>query len=108
MSENDLRVSLLQHTLFPWFKSVSRSTRITLTSRVVSRMEFEFATTIVDEASAHILVPTIDLSDKHLDYLLSRSPVFYNPRMKMNRDMAVLALRVFGRGRRKAYRSASL
>lgn len=79
-------------------KSVSRSTRITLTSRVVSRMEFEFATTVVDEASAHILVPTIGPSDKHLDYLLSRSPVFYNPRMKMNRDMAVLALRVFGRG----------
>ena len=61
-------------------------------------MEFDFATKNLSEGSAHLLVPEIgDTSTAYLDHLLSIAPVFYNPRMKLNRDLAVLALQVYQR-----------
>jgi len=66
-------------------------------------MEFDFAVKTLNEGSAQLLVPQIgDTSAAYLDHLLSRAPVFYNPRMKLNRDIAVLALQVYQRrsGRR--------
>ena len=66
-------------------------------------MGFGFATRVVEEGSARFLAPEIgDVSAAHIDHLLSRAPVFYNPRMKLNRDVAVLALQVYQRrlGRR--------
>jgi len=61
-------------------------------------MEFDFATKTLVEGSAHLLVPEIgDMSSGHIDHLLSVAPVFYNPRMKLNRDIAVLALQVYQR-----------
>ena len=66
-------------------------------------MGFGFATRVVEEGSARFLAPEIgDASAAHIDHLLSRAPVFYNPRMKLNRDVAVLALQVYQRrlGRR--------
>jgi tRNA (guanine26-N2/guanine27-N2)-dimethyltransferase len=61
-------------------------------------MEFGFATKNLNEGSAHLLVPEIgDASATHLDHLLSIAPVFYNPRMKLNRDIAVLALQAHQR-----------
>jgi len=59
-------------------------------------MELGFATRMLVEGSANVLVPEIqDESSAHLDHLLSIAPVFYNPRMKLNRDIAVLALQVY-------------
>jgi tRNA (guanine26-N2/guanine27-N2)-dimethyltransferase len=59
-------------------------------------MEFGFATRNLDEESAHLLVPEIGkASAAYLDHQLSVAPVFYNPRMKLNRDIAVLALQAY-------------
>ncbi|MFB0543808.1 MAG: tRNA (guanine(10)-N(2))-dimethyltransferase [Candidatus Bathyarchaeia archaeon] len=61
-------------------------------------MGFDFATRAIEEGSARLFVPEIgNTSTAHLDHLLSRAPVFYNPRMKLNRDIAVLALQVYQR-----------
>jgi tRNA (guanine26-N2/guanine27-N2)-dimethyltransferase len=49
----------------------------------------------VDEGAASFLVPELDESTAgHIDRARSLAPVFYNPRMRLNRDSAVLALGV--------------
>jgi len=57
----------------------------------------------VNEGAASLLVPELDESTAgHIDRSRSLAPVFYNPRMRLNRDSAVLALGVhqgrLGRG----------
>jgi tRNA (guanine26-N2/guanine27-N2)-dimethyltransferase len=50
------------------------------------------------EASAVLLVPRLETYFKgRQEYIPSRTPVFYNPLMAFNRDIAVLALRVYQR-----------
>jgi len=61
-------------------------------------MSLGFSTGSVREGAAVIQVPELRLADgEHLDHAISRAPVFYNPRMRLNRDTAVLALGVHGR-----------
>jgi len=53
----------------------------------------DFPTTLVLEGAARLRVPIINRGEgEPLEHARSRSPVFYNPRMSMNRDSAVLAL----------------
>jgi tRNA (guanine26-N2/guanine27-N2)-dimethyltransferase len=63
----------------------------------------DYPTIRVEEGAASILVPELDESPPgHVDRARSLAPVFYNPRMRLNRDSAVLALGVhqgrLGRG----------
>lgn len=52
-----------------------------------------FPVTLVKEGAASFLVPELKPSEvKYIDRARSRAPVFYNPRMSLNRDSAVLAL----------------
>ena len=61
-------------------------------------MSFPFQTETVSEGRASITVPELSLYSKTGQYVPSLAPVFYNPRMKLNRDIAVLVLRAFQRG----------
>lgn len=61
-------------------------------------MDLDFSLTRINEGKATIHIPLIVGTDKHIDHLRSQAPVFYNPQMKLNRDTAVLALRVFEDG----------
>jgi tRNA (guanine26-N2/guanine27-N2)-dimethyltransferase len=57
-----------------------------------------FPTEAVREASAVLLIPRLDIYLKgRREYIPSRSPVFYNPFMAFNRDVAVLAVRAYQR-----------
>ncbi len=57
-----------------------------------------FATETVQEASAVLRVPRLDTYGQgRREYIPSRSPVFYNPLMAFNRDIAVLAVRAYQR-----------
>jgi tRNA (guanine26-N2/guanine27-N2)-dimethyltransferase len=59
---------------------------------------FPFATETLREASAVLLVPRLETYFKgRQEYIPSRTPVFYNPLMSFNRDVAVLALRAYQR-----------
>jgi tRNA (guanine26-N2/guanine27-N2)-dimethyltransferase len=65
-----------------------------MTSRIPTRF--------VKEGEASIKVPEINLAEgQPLDHAISRAPVFYNPRMKLNRDTAVLALGAYQKRRSK-------
>lgn len=58
-------------------------------------MTIVFPTTMVKEGAASILVPELSKGeDEPLDHAISKAPVFFNPVMKLNRDLAVLALYV--------------
>ena len=58
-------------------------------------LEHGFSTETVREGSASIIVPKIDRErGEPLDHAISKAPVFYNPIMKLNRDLAVVALNV--------------
>ncbi len=66
-------------------------------------MSFPFPTQEITEGSLVLTVPALALYAKSpSEYIPSKAPVFYNPRMELNRDAAVLALRVYQRrvGRR--------
>jgi tRNA (guanine26-N2/guanine27-N2)-dimethyltransferase len=55
----------------------------------------DFPTTMVREGAASLRVPDITQREgEPLEQARSRSPVFFNPTMKINRDSAVLALAV--------------
>ncbi len=57
-----------------------------------------FATETVREASAVLRVPRLNTyMQGQREYIPSRSPVFYNPLMAFNRDIAVLAVRAYQR-----------
>ncbi len=56
----------------------------------------DFPTEIVEEGKVKILVPKLKAFIKlPSDYAPSKAPVFYNPIMELNRDIAVLALQTY-------------
>jgi len=56
----------------------------------------DFPTEIVKEGKVKILVPKLEAFIKSpSDYAPSKAPVFYNPVMELNRDIAVLALQAY-------------
>ena len=56
-------------------------------------MSLNFPTKRVREGAASLLVPELGMDEREpLDHAISRAPVFYNPRMRLNRDTAMLAL----------------
>lgn len=57
-------------------------------------MDFIFPSEIITEGKIKALVPRHSaFKKKPSDYAPSKAPVFYNPTMELNRDLAVLALR---------------
>jgi tRNA (guanine26-N2/guanine27-N2)-dimethyltransferase len=62
-------------------------------------MEFNFPVTKIREGAAEIIVPNLEEFRKAAwDYAPSKAPVFYNPSMKLNRDLAVLILQAYQTG----------
>ncbi len=61
-------------------------------------MSFTFPTEVVVEGMVEVVVPRLEaFVEKPSDYAPSKAPVFYNPVMELNRDLAVLALQAFQR-----------
>jgi len=61
-------------------------------------MEFVFPTEFVKEGRVSVLVPRLRAFVKEAwEYAPSKAPVFYNPAMELNRDLAVLALQTYQR-----------
>jgi tRNA (guanine26-N2/guanine27-N2)-dimethyltransferase len=59
-------------------------------------MSFPFPTEAITEGSADLLIPKLSLYARgESEYIPHLAPVFYNPRMQLNRDIAVLALQVY-------------
>jgi len=57
-----------------------------------------FPTQIIEEGKVKVLVPELKAFRKlPSDYAPSKAPVFYNPVMELNRDLAVLALQSYQR-----------
>jgi len=62
------------------------------------RLNFAFPTERVKEGKVSILVPKLKAFVKEAwEYAPSKAPVFYNPAMELNRDLAVLALQAYQR-----------
>ena len=58
----------------------------------------DFPTETVKEGKVQVLVPKLSAFKKQpSDYAPSKAPVFYNPVMELNRDLAVLAFRAYQR-----------
>jgi len=58
----------------------------------------DFPTEIIEEGKVKILVPKLKAFIKTpSEYAPSKAPVFYNPVMELNRDLAVLALQAYQR-----------
>jgi len=58
----------------------------------------DYPTETVTEGKAHVLVPKLEAYRKEpSDYAPSKAPVFYNPVMELNRDLAVLAVQAYQR-----------
>jgi tRNA (guanine26-N2/guanine27-N2)-dimethyltransferase len=56
----------------------------------------DYPTEIITEGKTHVLVPRLSaFKEQPSDYAPSKAPVFYNPVMELNRDLAVLACRAF-------------
>jgi len=56
-------------------------------------LSFDFPTETVKEGRVKVVVPKLSTYvKKPWDYAPSKAPVFYNPTMELNRDLAVLAL----------------
>jgi len=61
-------------------------------------LSFGFPTETVTEGTVRILVPKLAaFAKKTWEYAPSKAPVFYNPAMEFNRDVAVLALQTYQR-----------
>ncbi|MEA2089739.1 MAG: tRNA (guanine(10)-N(2))-dimethyltransferase [Thermoproteota archaeon] len=59
-------------------------------------MSFDFPTEVVEEGNVSAVVPRLEHFVKApWEYAPSKAPVFYNPVMEFNRDLAVLALQVY-------------
>jgi len=66
--------------------------------KLVENLTFPFATEFVTEGSVTAVVPNLKaFVRKPSDYAPSKAPVFYNPVMELNRDLAVIALQSFQR-----------
>ena len=58
--------------------------------------KFPFPTESITEGSIKLTITRLNLYAKSpTEYIPAKAPVFYNPLMEMNRDIAVLALRVY-------------
>jgi len=58
--------------------------------------KFGFPTEVVKEGNISVVVPRLEVYAKGLwEYVPSKAPVFYNPLMELNRDIAVLALQAY-------------
>ena len=61
-------------------------------------LETDFPTEIVKEGNVRLLVPKLKAFVRSpSEYAPSKAPVFYNPVMELNRDIAVLALQAYQR-----------
>lgn len=61
-------------------------------------MSFDFQTEFVKEGTVKVLVPKLETFVKEpWEYAPSKAPVFYNPLMEFNRDLAVLAVQTYQR-----------
>ena len=59
-------------------------------------MNFSFPTETVKEGPASVVVPKLAAYVKEAwEYAPSKAPVFYNPAMELNRDLAVLAMQTY-------------
>jgi tRNA (guanine26-N2/guanine27-N2)-dimethyltransferase len=59
-------------------------------------LNFSFPTEIVKEGRVSVVVPKLSVYVKEAwEYAPSKAPVFYNPAMELNRDLAVLALQAY-------------
>ncbi|MGB9135449.1 MAG: tRNA (guanine(10)-N(2))-dimethyltransferase, partial [Candidatus Bathyarchaeia archaeon] len=57
---------------------------------------FPFPTEVVSEGEVEVVVPRLEaFVRKPSDYAPSKAPVFYNPVMELNRDLAVLVVQTF-------------
>jgi len=60
------------------------------------KLSFDFPTEIVEEGKVSVAVPKLEAYVKEgWEYAPSKAPVFYNPVMELNRDLAVLALQAY-------------
>ena len=67
--------------------------------------KFSFPTEHITEGNVKLIIPKLKLYAKNpCEYIPSMAPVFYNPLMKMNRDIAVLALGAYQKRTRKPLR----
>ena len=58
--------------------------------------KFPFPTESIKEGCIKVTISKLNLYAKgSSEYIPSKAPVFYNPLMEMNRDISVLALRVY-------------
>jgi len=61
-------------------------------------MSFDFPFEMIKEGAANLAVPKLDAFKRApWEYAPSKAPVFYNPVMKLNRDIAILAIQAFQR-----------
>jgi tRNA (guanine26-N2/guanine27-N2)-dimethyltransferase len=59
-------------------------------------LSFDFPTEVVKEGKVGVVVPKLEAFVKEpWEYAPSKAPVFYNPLMEFNRDIAVLALQAY-------------
>lgn len=62
------------------------------------KLKIDFPTEIVEEGKVKVLVPKLSaFVKKPWEYAPSKAPVFYNPIMELNRDIAVLAIQAYQR-----------
>jgi tRNA (guanine26-N2/guanine27-N2)-dimethyltransferase len=63
-----------------------------------AELSFSFPTETVNEGDTNIVVPKLEaFVEESWEYAPSKAPVFYNPVMELNRDLAVLALQAYQR-----------
>lgn len=59
-------------------------------------MSFDFPTEILEEGCVKFIAPKLEaFKTAAYEYAPSKAPVFFNPMMKLNRDLAVLALQAY-------------
>ncbi|MGB9684554.1 MAG: tRNA (guanine(10)-N(2))-dimethyltransferase [Candidatus Bathyarchaeales archaeon] len=62
------------------------------------KLKMDFPTEMVEEGEVKVLVPKLSaFVKKSWEYAPSKAPVFYNPVMELNRDIAVLAMQAYQR-----------
>ena len=62
------------------------------------KLSINFPTEVVREGKTSVVVPRLEAYVKEVwEYAPSKAPVFYNPAMELNRDVAVLALQTYQR-----------
>ncbi len=69
-------------------------------------LSLSFPIETITEGLARILVPKLSLYARSGQYVPSLAPVFYNPKMKFNRDIAILVLKAFQKSLKRPIRIA--